>query len=385
MKGVTFAKKFSSDPPPLPMQSIKIPSYPGEIISLDTFDSNYGGKKNQYLVIVDHYSDFFEVKYLRDMTSRTTIKLLKDYFCKFGVSSMMIADNARQFISKEMREFSQEWGFEIVVSDPHHPQGNGKAEATVKVAKQILKKSDEAGEDFYLMLLHHRNTPNSSGLSPNDRMFGRQSKIPNIPQIKHSLFSKDYQNVHNILENKKRMSKRWYDKRSRTLPDLNVGQPVFVRLEKEKPRVKGTIIDQVKDRSYLVQTDSGVFRRNRIAIVSAQPSEPVIVSPTTSNNFSNVATPQTRQSPTPSMNSSSSSNFDGWETPQEQQNRSHYEDMLNHNNNNVSLTVPNNQAETPKTSRFGRTLKPSIRLQDFVQCINSTKFCQSRGDVVVCS
>lgn len=231
-----ICKKFSSDPPSQPMQSIKVPSYPGEIISIDTFDSKYKGSKNQYLIIVDHYSDFFEVKRLKDMTSATVISLLKDYFCKFGVASLTIGDNARQFIGSAMRQFAKEWQFEIVVSDPHHPQGNGKAEATVKVAKQLMTKADEANEDFYLMLLHHRNTPNSSGLSPNDRMFNRSTKIPDVPQLLCNLVPENYKTIQNVLENKKRKSKLWYDKRSKELPELSVGQHVFVRLEKDKPK-----------------------------------------------------------------------------------------------------------------------------------------------------
>lgn len=99
-------KKFSPDPPPLPMQYVEIPSYPGEIISIDTFNSNYGGERNQYLLIVDHFSDFFEINRLKDMTSRTTINLLKNYFGKFGVTSKMIADNARQLIGEDMRKFA---------------------------------------------------------------------------------------------------------------------------------------------------------------------------------------------------------------------------------------------------------------------------------------
>ena len=53
--------------------------------------------------------------------------------------------------------FAKEHGFTLIKSSPYHSQGNGKAESTVKVAKNILKKSRH--EDPYLALLAYRNTP----------------------------------------------------------------------------------------------------------------------------------------------------------------------------------------------------------------------------------
>ena len=83
---------------------------------------------------------------------------------------MLICDNAKQFLSTMLKEFANHWNFKLCSSSPYHSQGNGKAEATVKVSKQILKKAEDSKEDYQLMLLQHRNTPNNTWFSPNERM-----------------------------------------------------------------------------------------------------------------------------------------------------------------------------------------------------------------------
>ena len=60
-------------------------------------------------------------------------------------------DNGPQFKIHKYLRFAQEYGFTIVKSSPYYSQGNGKAESAVKIAKNILKKSQK--EDLYLALL----------------------------------------------------------------------------------------------------------------------------------------------------------------------------------------------------------------------------------------
>jgi hypothetical protein len=39
------------------------------------------------------------------------------------------------------------------------PQSNGRAEAGVNIAKTILKKAKEQGQDYFYLLRAYRNTP----------------------------------------------------------------------------------------------------------------------------------------------------------------------------------------------------------------------------------
>ena len=55
----------------------------------------------------------------------------------------------------EFRKFNDEWEFSWTSSSPYHSKSNDKAESAVKIAKRLLKRSD----DPYLELLEFRNTP----------------------------------------------------------------------------------------------------------------------------------------------------------------------------------------------------------------------------------
>ena len=87
----------------------------------------------------------------------------------------MRCDNDPECDSSEYRFFAREYGFTPVRSSPYYSQGNGKVESAVKVAKNILKKSDN--EDPFLALLAYRNTPQQGYVySPAERLMARKLK-----------------------------------------------------------------------------------------------------------------------------------------------------------------------------------------------------------------
>ena len=116
-------------------------------ISVDLFALE--GK--QYLVMVDHYTDYFELEPLRNVAASTVIRAMKRNFARHGIPDTCISDNGPQFDCHEFSRFACDYGFAMVKSSPYHSRGNGKAESAVKIAKNILKKSRE--EDPYCILL----------------------------------------------------------------------------------------------------------------------------------------------------------------------------------------------------------------------------------------
>ena len=170
--------QFQTEQPREPMKSHEIPKLPWSRISVDLFQ--LAGKN--YLVMVDHYSDFIELDHLKNTTANSVIKVMKKNFARHGIPSECVSDNGPQFDSSEYRSFAREYGFTPVKSSPYYSQGNGKAELAVKVAKNILKKSDN--EDSYLALLAYRNTPQQGYVySPAERLMARKLKdiIPMVP------------------------------------------------------------------------------------------------------------------------------------------------------------------------------------------------------------
>ena len=116
-------------------------------------------KGKQYISLVDHYSDFIEVGELVDTTSDTIIHFLKEKFSRYGIPDCAVTVNAPQLASREFHNFSVDWEFEHVASSPLYPKSNWKAESSVKVAKNLFKKTLKDGQDAWLALLDQRNTP----------------------------------------------------------------------------------------------------------------------------------------------------------------------------------------------------------------------------------
>ena len=153
-----------------PMLSHDIPSRPWSIVSQDLFTY----KNEDYLITVDHYSDFWEVdKITGDTTAATIVKCTKIHFTRYGRPDKVITDNGPQFVARGYEQFAESWEFEHVTSSPLHSQSNGKAESAVKIAKKILKKTGHENQDIYLAVLDWRNTPNETGSSPAQKLMSR--------------------------------------------------------------------------------------------------------------------------------------------------------------------------------------------------------------------
>lgn len=73
-----------------------------------------------------------------------------------------------------------------VTSSPAYSQSNGKVEAAVSSAKNVMSKSRKVRTDPYLALLEYRNTPSQGlGTSPVQRLMSRRTRaqLPIIPKL----------------------------------------------------------------------------------------------------------------------------------------------------------------------------------------------------------
>ena len=140
-----------------------------------------------YLFTVDYYSTFFEVDAMgQDATSKSIINKMKHHFAKHGIPEVVISDGGPQYSSQEFSKFAKDWCFKHKVSSPGHSQSNGCAESHVKIAKRLMNKCVQFGEDPYLGLLNLRNTPTESiGTSPAQRLFGRRTRtlLPTVTAL----------------------------------------------------------------------------------------------------------------------------------------------------------------------------------------------------------
>lgn len=74
---------------------------------MNVFQYSKNGKMLNYLVMVDHYSDFIEVDFLPDMKPRSVIDMcmcIKN-FSRYGIPATVCTDKATNFVCEEFRNF----------------------------------------------------------------------------------------------------------------------------------------------------------------------------------------------------------------------------------------------------------------------------------------
>lgn len=253
------------------MMSHDIPVRPWQIVSMDLYA--YGGK--EFLIMVDHYSDYWEIDQLPDLTGDTVITRCKVQFARYGQPDKVITDNGPQFACEQFRKFAAQWGFIHVTSSPQHPKANGKAESAVKIVKSLCKRARLDGTDPWLSILHWRNTP-TDGLdsSPAQRLMSRRLRT-GLPTANSLLFPKVIEGVSEKLRWKRRMSKFHYDARAKDLPELNVGEHIRMKPlpgDRTGRWRRGQCLGKVNPRSYVVDVEGTLYRRNRVDLRRAERS-----------------------------------------------------------------------------------------------------------------
>ena len=253
------------------MLSHEIPQGPWKFISQDLFKQ--GGR--WYSVTVDHYSDWFEIAPLNeDITAANVISVTKAHFARYGLPGTFLSDNGPQYTSQEFLNFAKTYGFKLITRSPYYARATGKAEAAVKETKKMLKKSD-----LLTGLLDHRNTPpQGMTYSPAQRFLCRRTKS-NLP-ISESLLSQSVPPVTVIRDEhlgRRAKAKAHYETASRDLSPLASGQFVYTRPNDHhrgewwRP---GEVLGEVTPRSYVVETQDGLVRRNRIHLRPGEPQFP---------------------------------------------------------------------------------------------------------------
>lgn len=249
-----------------PMISHAVPDGPFQYVSMDVFEVNFGNRIRKYLVTVDHFSDFFEVDELSNVTSSLTIVVCKRNFSRHGIPITLVTDNGTNFASDEFRKFVVDWEIDHRFSSPHHQQANGKAESAVKIVKQLIKKSADGGADFYKSLLQLRNTPNKIGASPVERLYSRKTRCT-IPVLPAKLKPKVCINVKKNIELHRSVAKKYYDRRSKIQQEIVPGDRVMVKVDpKSGVWQQGLVKEHIQPSSFIVSSADKQYRRSGVHV-----------------------------------------------------------------------------------------------------------------------
>ena len=138
-------------------------------------------------VVVDYYSRWPEVMWLKNISAKTTIKCLKSMFTTHGLPDVIRMDNGLQFVAAELSAFCEYLGIKHLKGIPYWPQSNGEVERFNGTVMKIVRVANVQGQDLKRelgnFLFKYRTTPHSTtGVAPSELLMGRKlrDKIPKI-------------------------------------------------------------------------------------------------------------------------------------------------------------------------------------------------------------
>ena len=233
---------------------------PWERVATDLFKF----EKNDYVIVVDYYSNYPEIAKLENTSSQQVIEKLKSIFARHGTPLTVVSDNGPQYSSRDFKEFAMKWEFNHVTSSPRYPKSNGMAERAVQTIKQLLKKAAMNGEDPYLAIQAHRACPDPNGFaSPAQRMFKRKirTRLPLFQEHKERPYNNNHPSKKEFVAQRQ---KEYHDRNAKDHAPLQQGSTVRLFKDGSWP-TKGRVVAQHQHpRSYNIQTEEGrMLRRNR--------------------------------------------------------------------------------------------------------------------------
>ena len=276
-----MAPSQPSCPPYLPT----LPDYPFQRICADYFHF----KCNQYLVIVDRYSNWITIE-KSDNGSHGLIKTLRHIFATYGIPDELSSDGGPEFTSSDTQEFLRNWGVHHRLSSVAYPHSNCRAEIGVKSAKRMI--SNNVGrngclntDNYHKALLQYHNTPDpQTKVSPAMCVYGRVIKdfIPTIPgkYKPHPSWQKTLNLREDALKVRHLKKSEDWLRGTKKLPPLKVGDSVWVQNQTGKDPNKwdktAIVVEVRQFDQYVVKIDGSqrMTVRNRKFLRKLEPFQP---------------------------------------------------------------------------------------------------------------
>ncbi|KAL7298999.1 hypothetical protein TKK_0008096 [Trichogramma kaykai] len=138
-------------------------------------------ENNMYLIIIDAFSKWVDVKRMSNIKTSETITAFKQYFSTWGLPTMLVTDNGPSFTAKLFANFLANNGIKHVLTPPFHAASNGAAENAVRSFKTkfklLMKESGDKDESLLKYLFYYRSSPHcKTGCSPAELQFNRSMR-----------------------------------------------------------------------------------------------------------------------------------------------------------------------------------------------------------------
>ena len=185
-----------------------------------------------FLIMIDAFSKWLEVKLLTAATSTVTIEHLRGIFTTHGLPEVFMTDNGTPFTSSEFETFMVNNGIRHVTLLPYHPASIGLAERSLQTFKEHMKKISDGTLETRIsrFLFWNQLTPHTmTGVISAELLLGH---IPHslLDLLKPPLPTNVQQKpeIAVTVQQKQQKQKAYQDTHFK-LCEFSVNDPVFVR------------------------------------------------------------------------------------------------------------------------------------------------------------
>lgn len=256
-----------------------IASEPFERVHLDFF--YFQGKR--FLIFVDSYSKWIEVKQMRKTDAKSLIRILCSIFSCFGKVKSFVTDNGPPYDSYGFENFCKQKNIELIHSPAYHPESNGRAERAVQTVKKYLKKmlldpknrNIELDEGLEAILFDLRTKHcDDSGKSPSEKLFKfvPRKKIDDVlPQklqkqnLRYNKSNKSNKSKDNNSENKienygyNKIKKENFNCNNGTSQQFTKGDKVWFKRGQYRP-IEAKIVKRNSNVTYYVELNDRAIK-----------------------------------------------------------------------------------------------------------------------------
>jgi hypothetical protein len=225
----------------------------GELLAIDAVGPLPRSIDNKMYIItiIDHYSKYLEAIPVPNIKSQTVIKVLDDYFSKFGISKIVLSDNGSNFTSQELEKYFKDMNIEHRKSSVYYPQSNGLIERVHRTLKESITALTEKvfnwTKNLLIFKLYYNNSKHLATLyTPAEVFFGRSLRLP-LNVFDDPKFAEDLDvYVNKVKELQEEIKKNIEENenkyinihqkyiKGRSKPNLRLGDHVFLKIEQNK-------------------------------------------------------------------------------------------------------------------------------------------------------
>ncbi|XP_003377509.1 putative integrase core domain protein [Trichinella spiralis] len=234
-----LCQQSRASPPHAPVHKWESPRIPWSRIHVELAGPIYG--KN-FLIVVDAFSKWLEVRVLKNTTSESVISCLRQIFSIHGLPDIIVSDNGTQFTSHIFQEYLNKGGIKHITSASFHPSSNGQAERMVRITKEFLKKMTQRDWEYDLAnfsFCQHVTPCTTAGKSPAELLMNRRLRTV-LDRLQPDVELEDL------------------DKNFEKVRTFQTDDQVYARnYSSEKTWKPATFVTQTGPPSYQVQTEDG--------------------------------------------------------------------------------------------------------------------------------